>query len=198
MRSLENPLVQKALDFARLSLAGKKRLSGEDVVDHCKRVAEDLIKFKITDPQTLAVAVLHHSIHEGAATVLDIKKEFGEEIASMMEAFESLRVIRPKEKMGDEFAENLRKIFLVLDIDLRVVLIKLADILDNLTTLQYVDEEKRKEVAQKALDIFAPLAERLGMGEMRGQMQDLAFMHLYPKEYKWVESYVKNDLEKLG
>lgn len=198
MKALEDPIVRKALDFARLSLAGKKRNSGEYVIDHCVRVAEDLIKFKITDSTALTVAILHHSLHEGAATLDDIKKEFGEDVSSMMEAFEKLRIIKPKEEMGDAFAENLRKMFLVLAKDLRVVLIKLADILDNLNTLQYVDEKKRREVGQKALEIFAPLAERLGMGEMRGQMQDLAFMHLQPEEYKWVQSYAKSNLEKLG
>src|SRR3972149_9088061 len=104
MEYLGNPLVQKALDFARLSLAGKKRNSGEDVVEHCLRSAENLIKYKITDPSALAVAVLHHSIHEGAATVDDIRNEFGDDIAGMMEAFEKLRVIQPRAKMGETFA----------------------------------------------------------------------------------------------
>lgn len=198
MQALENPTVKQAIDFAKLSLAGKKRNSGEDVVDHCLRVAETLLRYKITDPSTLAAAILHHSVHEGAATLADIREEFGEDIAQMMESFERLRLIKPKDEMKDEFAEGLRKMFLVLAKDLRVVLIKLADILDNLSTLQYVDEGKRKEVCKKALEIFAPLVERLGMGEMRGQMQDLAFMHLQPKEYAWVKSYVKNDLTKLG
>ncbi|OGE20623.1 hypothetical protein A3A14_03380 [Candidatus Daviesbacteria bacterium RIFCSPLOWO2_01_FULL_43_38] len=192
------PPYSKALDFARLSLAGKKRNSGEFVVDHCIRVTETLLRFKVNDPPTLVASILHHSLHEGAANIEDIRKEFGEEVGVMMEAFEKLRIIKPKEEMGDVFAENLRKMFLVLAKDLRVVLIKLADILDNLTTLQYVDEVKRREVCQKALEIFAPLAERLGMGEMRGQMQDLAFMYLQPAEYKWVQSYTKSNLEKLG
>lgn len=193
-----DPLIQKAIDFANLSLAGKKRLSGEDVVEHCLRVEKYLWNFKIRDPLTLATALLHHSIHEGAATIDDIRGEFGDDIAAMMEAFEKLRVIKTKEEMGDEFIENLRKMFLALAKDLRVVLIKMADVLDNLNSLQFVSEKKRKEVARKTLEIFAPLAERLGMGEMRGQMQDLAFSHLHPKEYLWVKSYTKNDLEKLG
>lgn len=198
MDFLENPLLKKAFDFANLSLAGKKRFSGEDVIGHCLRVEKILWDFKVRDTSTLAVAILHHSLHEGAANCFDIQEEFGEEIAAMMEAFEKLRMIRPKEKMEDEFTENLRKMFLVLARDLRVVLIKLADILDNLTTLQYVEEKKRVEVCGKALEIFAPLAERLGMGEMKGQMQDLAFAQLNPKEYLWLKCYVKNDLEKLG
>ena len=198
MQALENPIIKQAIDFAKLSLAGKKRNSGEDVVDHCLRVAETLIRYKVSDPSTLAAAILHHSIHEGAADMADIKAEFSEDIAQMMESFEKLRLIKPKDEMKDDFIESLRKMFLVLAKDVRVVLIKLADIFDNLTTLQYVENPKKKEVGQKALEIFAPLAERLGMGELRGQMQDLAFMHLYPEEYTWVKSYVKNDLTNLG
>lgn len=195
---VKDETVVKALDFARLSLAGQKRKSGEDIIDHCERVAKILLSYKITDPATLSTALLHHSLSEGAATAADIKTEFGEDIASMVESFESLRIIRGKAGMKDEFAENLRKMFLTLARDLRVVFIKLADILDNLTTLEYLEEAKRKEVASETLDIFAPLAERLGMGEMRGTMQDLAFLHLYPREYKWVQNYTKGRLENLG
>ena len=161
MQALENPIIKQAIDFAKLSLAGKKRNSGEDVVDHCLRVAETLIRYKVSDPSTLAAAILHHSIHEGAADMADIKAEFSEDIAQMMESFEKLRLIKPKDEMKDDFIESLRKMFLVLAKDLRVVLIKLADIFDNLTTLQYVENPKKKEVGQKALEIFAPLAERL-------------------------------------
>lgn len=197
MDLLEHPVTKKALDFAKLSLAGKKRNSGEDVVEHCLKVAKNLQFIKVNEPSTLAAAILHHSLHDGAANLEDIRKEFGEDIAGMLASFEKLRLIKPKAEMGDEFAENLRKMFLVLAKDLRVVLIKLADILDNLTTLQYVDEVKRLEVAQKTLEIFAPLAERLGMGEMRGQLQDLAFMYLYPQECAWVKKVSKEQVGTL-
>lgn len=198
MQALEDPIVKQSVDFAKLALVGKRRKSGDEVVDHCTRVAEYLVRFQITEPHTLSVAILHHTVHEGAATIDDIREGFGEDIASMMTAFEKLRLIKVQERKGDEFVENLRKMFLVLAKDLRVVLVKLADILDNLQSLQNVDEKKKKEVCRKALDIFAPLAERLGMGEMKGQIQDLAFMHLYPKEYAWVKSYARSDLVKLG
>ncbi len=198
MDFLAAPILKKAFDFANLSLAGKKRLSGEDVVDHCLRVEEILWKFKVRDPITLSVALLHHSISDGAATPEDIKKEFGEDVVGMLESMDKFHIIKLKFHSGEEFSEQLRKMFLVLAKDLRVVLVKLADITDNLTTLQYLTPEKRSEVARETLEIFAPLAERLGMGELRGTMQDLAFMHLYPKEYQWVRSYTKNDLDELG
>lgn len=197
MDILDQSSVKKALDFAEISLAGKMRKSGEPVVDHCKRVAEILTSFQVSDGPTLTVAILHHTLQDSAATTLDLKKEFGEEITQMIEAFENLRIIRLKPRMQDEFVENLRRMFLALAKDLRVVLIKMADILDNLTTLQYLEPAKRTEVAQETLEIFAPLAERLGMGEMRGGMQDLAFRHLYPKEYQWVKNYAAEPINKL-
>lgn len=200
MDYFESPIVKKAWDFANLSLAGKKRLSGENIVDHCLRVEEILWKFKVRDPLTLSVALMHHSICDGAATKEDIKKEFGEDVASMLGAMETLHIIKLKSGAVSEedFCEQLRKMFLVLAKDLRVVLVKLVDIADNLTTLQCLTPEKRAEVAKETLEVFAPLAERLGMGELRGSMQDLAFKHLYPKEYEWVRSYAKQDLDQLG
>lgn len=198
MEPLENSLVKKALDFATLSLAGKKRKSGEEVIDHCLKVAEILSRYKINDPQTLAVAILHHTLKDSAAILEDVKKEFGEEIVVMLESFEKLHLVRLSSDKNTEFNENLRKMFLVLAKDLRIVLIKLVDILDNLNTLEYLDEKKKEEVARETLEIFAPLTERLGMGEMRSQMQDLAFMHLYPKEYEWLKNYTKHDLTELG
>ncbi len=197
MKTPQTPFLKKATEFANDSLVGKKRNSGEKVADHCLRVAEILEDFKVTDPEVLAMAILHHSLHEGAASIDDIRWEFGEDIASMMEAFEKLRIIKPRKEIGEKFTENLRWMFLVLAKDLRVVLVKLADILDNLTTLQYVNEKKRVEVSRKTLEIFAPLAERLGMGEMKGTMQDLAFMNLYPGEYEWVKKYAHNQIDKL-
>lgn len=197
MEFINNPLVAQALSFARVSLAGKKRKSGEEVVDHCLRIAQTLVKFKITDPVTLAVAILHHSVADGAATYEDIRQEFGEEIALMIEAFDRLEIVKLKFGAEDEFIEHLRQMFLNLAKDLRVVLVKMADILDNLETLKYLKKEKGKEVAEETLEIFAPLAERLGMGEMRGQMQDLAFAYLYPKEFEWVKKYTKTSLAKL-
>lgn len=198
MDTFQSPIIKKAFDFANLSLAGQKRLSGESIISHCKRVEEILWNFNVRDPLTLAVALLHHSIEDGAATLEDIEKEFGTEITEMMKAEEKLHIIKLKPVNQEEFSENLRKMFLILAKDLRVVLIKLADISDNLTTLNYLPEKKRKEVSKETLEIFAPLCERLGMGELRGQMQDLAFENLYPDEYLWLKNYIKNDLEKLG
>lgn len=196
--SLENiPQLKKALEFTEIALTGKKRKSGELVVNHCIRVAEILVQYHVLDHSTLMVALLHHSVSDGAATLEDVKKEFDEDIYLMLEAFDNLKIIRARPGMADEFAENLRKMFLVLAKDLRVVLIKLADILDNLSTLEHLAPDKKEEVARETLEIFAPLAERLGMGEMKGEMQDQAFYHLELDEYLKVKKLANNRLQKL-
>lgn len=194
---LKNPLVEKAYDFAVLSLAGKKRYSGEFVTDHCIRVVEILERYEITDPVTLSVAMLHHSIENGAAKPSDIEKEFGKEIADMLVTLDTLKVIKINEDSVEHFIENLRKMFMSMANDLRIVLIKLADIYDNLTTLQYIPREKQIEVARETIEIFAPLAERLGMGEMKGAMQDIAFPYLYPEDYEETKKILKTNVEEL-
>lgn len=194
---MEDPLIKKAIEFSKLSLAGKKRYSGELFEDHCLKVAKILEEYKITDPKTLAAAILHHSLKEGAATVEDLRKEFDDDLAGMIVTLESLSIIKITDSDARDFVESLRRMFLSLAKDMRVVLIKLADILDNLKTLEYLREEKRAEIAKGALEIFAPLSERLGMGEMKGQMQDLAFNQLYPAEYKKTVIILEKKLKSI-
>lgn len=181
---LKDDLIKRAYDFAELSLAGKKRYSGEFVVDHCLNVAKIVNQFHVMDKTTLAAAVLHHSLSDGAANILDIEKEFGKDISLMITSIESIRVIKLPNVSRKEFLESLRKMFLVLAKDLRVVIIKFADIMDNLRTIDSIPQDKQKEVASEVIEIFAPMAERLGMGEIKGKMQDLAFPYLLPEEYK--------------
>ena len=194
---ISDPLIEKALDFAKLSLAGKKRYSGEEFIDHTLKVEMILEKYDVTDPVTLAAAILHHTLSDSAATSQDIEKEFGNDIGSIIETLETLRVIKIGETNNTEFIENLRKMFLVLAKDLRIVLIKLADILDNLRTLEFTPKEKQLEVARETIEIFAPLAERLGIGEMKGSMQDLAFPYAFPEDYEKTKKLLKINTEKL-
>jgi len=142
-------------------------------------------------------------------TLEDIKKEFGREIAFLVEGVSKLGKLRyPKEGLEvkspesrqkepiDLRAENLRKMFFAMAEDLRVVLIKLADRLHNMETLGSLPPEKRNRIALETLEIFAPLANRLGIGGMRDRLQDLAFLYLYPKEYEWLMNNVKEKYEK--
>ena len=193
----ENSLVKRATNFAELSLAGKQRFSGEEFLEHCLKVARILKRFAVNDPTTLAVAILHHSISHGAATEEDLRKEFGEEISSMVKSLDGLRVIKVVGSDEKQFAENLRKMFLALARDLRVVLIKLCDIYDNLQTLDYLPKDKQIENARETLEVFAPLAERLGIGELKGEMQDLAFKYLYPEDFIRVTKMLSSFRESL-
>lgn len=195
---MDRSLLEKAREFTSLSLAGKKRYSGESFVEHGLKVAKILESYHVNDSTTLAVAILHHGVADGAASFDDLEKEFGGEITQMVKTLESLRVIKLADVTNKEFVESLRRMFLVLAKDMRIVLIKLGDILDNLTTLAYLPKQKQIEVAKETIEIFAPLAERLGMGEAKGQMQDLAFAFLEPEDYQKVKKLLKTSLDRLS
>ena len=194
----DNQFVKKAYEFAALSLVGKKRYSGETFEDHGLKVAEILQSFNINDPTTLAVAVLHHCVEDGAATYKDVEEEFGYEVASMLKTLEGLKIIKlTKAPQQQQYVENLRRMFLYLAKDLRIVLIKLGDVLDNLRTLHYIPKYRQKDVAKQALEIFAPLAERLGIGELKGKMQDLAFPFVYSESYITTKKLLKVTKQRL-
>ncbi len=192
-----DPLLQKAYQFAATSMVGKTRHSGELFVDHCASVVKILQQFGVNDLHTLIAALLHHSYSHGAATLADIEKEFGEDVATMVKAIDSLRVIKLPELSREDFLESFRKMFLVMSQDMRVVLIKMADISDNLRTIESLRKEKQLIVARETLELFAPLAERLGMGELKGQMQDIAFKVLHPDEYEQVKKLLFKNREQM-
>ena len=201
-------LIKSAFEFAQAAHQGQKRASGEDYISHPLRVAQILSEMKL-GPKTVAAGFLHDVADDTKKTLEDIEKEFGKEITFLVNGVSKLGKLRyPKEglqvepiemrikKPIDLRAENLRKMFFGMAEDLRVVLIKLADRLDNMETLGSVPPEKQKRIALETLEIFAPLANRLGIGEIRGKLQDLAFKYLYPKEYNWLINNVKEKYEE--
>ncbi len=194
----ERSLIERAHQFAKEAHEGQKRASGEDYISHPEKVAETLKKMHL-DPQTIAAAYLHDVPEDTDKTIEDVENEFGKEIAFLVEGVSKLGKLRyPKEELQirdiesreerpiDMRAENLRKMFFAMAEDLRVILIKLADRLHNMQTLNALPKEKRERIALETLEIFAPIANRLGMGEIKGQLEDLAFPYLYPREYKWL------------
>ncbi|MFH1424036.1 MAG: RelA/SpoT family protein [Candidatus Nealsonbacteria bacterium] len=209
LKNTSNPeLIKSVFEFAESAHLGQKRASGENYISHPLRVAWILSKMKL-DSKTIAAGILHDVADDTDKTLEDIEKKFGKEIAFLVSGVSKLGKLRyPKEgltvepiemrikKPIDLRAENLRKMFFAMAEDLRVVLIKLADRLDNMETLGSVPPEKQKRIALETLEIFAPLANRLGIGEIRGKLQDLAFMYLYPKEYNWLISNVKERYEE--
>jgi GTP pyrophosphokinase len=179
---MNDGLYQKALEFATLAHHGQKRLSGEDFITHPVAVAKTLISWNLDDSAVVA-GLLHDTVEDGGATREDIVKEFGEEVAFIVDGVTKITKIHLKGSTSEQFEENLRKMLLVMAKDLRVILVKLADRLHNMQTLEYLSENKQRENAKETLEIYAPLAERLGIGEIKGELEDLAFRYAYPKEY---------------
>jgi len=200
-------LIERAFEFAQKAHQGQKRASGEDYIQHPIRVVEILTKMRL-DPKGVAAGFLHDVLDDTEKTLQDIEKEFGKEIAFLVEGVsklgklrypkEGLKVKSPKSRAEEPIdlrAENLRKMFFAMGEDLRVILIKLADRLHNMETLGSLPPEKQKRIALETLEIFAPLADRLGMGEMKTKLEDLAFSYLYPKEHEWLMQTVKEKYE---
>ncbi|MBI2640814.1 MAG: RelA/SpoT family protein [Candidatus Sungbacteria bacterium] len=180
-------LVKRAYDFAAQAHEGQKRKSGEPYIIHPLAVAEHLVELNLDTP-TIAAALLHDVVEDTRYTLHDLRSEFGDEIAFLVEGVTKLDKIRYK---GTErSAESLRKMFLAVAEDVRIVLLKLVDRLHNMKTLRHVAPEKQKRIALETLEIYAPLAYRLGIGELKGQLEDLAFPYVYPKEHEWLEKTV--------
>jgi len=186
--------IEKAWKFANLAHTGQKRLSGEPFINHPLEVARRLAAWKL-DTTSIMVGLLHDTVEDGGAKREDIVGEFGEEVAELVDGVTKVTDLRLKGSREQEFVENLRKMLLVMAKDLRVILVKLADRLHNMETLSALPPEKQKINAEETLELYAPLAERLGMGKVKGQLEDLAFPYVYPKEYKKVlkrsESFYK-------
>ncbi len=203
----DQKLVKKAYAFAEDAHRGQKRISGEDFFIHPLNVARILSEMKLDSP-TIAAGFLHDVLDDTKTTVDDIEREFGKEISFLVQGVSKLGKLRyPKEELEiksievrvknpiDLRAENLRKMFFAMGEDLRVVLIKLADRLHNIETLEVLPPDKQQRIALETLEIFAPLADRLGIGDLRVKLKDLPFPYLYPKEYHWLMENVKEKYE---
>lgn len=206
--SPDSNLVEKALEFAKKAHEGQKRASGEDYIQHPIRVAQILTEMHL-DPKAIAAGFLHDVPDDTSVTLKDIENAFGKDIAFLVDGVsklgklrypkDGLRIKPARERLAEPIdlkAENLRKMFFAMAEDLRVILIKLADRLHNMETLGSLPPEKQKRIALETLEIFAPLANRLGMGEMKGKLEDLAFPYLYPKEFEWLMKNVKEKYEE--
>ncbi|UYN89474.1 MAG: bifunctional (p)ppGpp synthetase/guanosine-3',5'-bis(diphosphate) 3'-pyrophosphohydrolase [Anaerolineales bacterium] len=213
---VEHELIQRAYRFAARAHEGQKRASGEPYINHCIAVATILAELEV--PAVLVAAgLLHDTVEDTDVTLKDLEKEFGEEVAKLVAGVTKLsqlpRVSRitggpnkgkrngraaeseeaPEEdrsRGADMASETLRKTFLAMGEDVRVVLIKLADRLHNMRTLGYLPEEKRQRIARQTLDIFAPLANRLGIWQLKWELEDLAFRHSEPSTYKQIAANI--------
>ncbi|SHN78890.1 RelA/SpoT family protein [Desulfitobacterium chlororespirans] len=174
-------LVEKAYSFAEEAHRGQLRNSGEEYIQHPLEVAKILLELEM-DEATIAAAFLHDVVEDTHYTNEDIEREFGSQVAILVDGVTKLGRIEYKSKEELQ-VENLRKMFLAMARDIRVILIKLADRLHNMRTLKFHSEKKQKEIALETLEIFAPLANRLGIFRIKWELEDLSFRYLKPQEY---------------
>jgi GTP pyrophosphokinase len=176
-------IVEKAYEWAARFHEGQLRKSGEPYLSHPIEVAYILAQMKLDLP-TIAAGLLHDVVEDSQISIEDIKKEFGEEVAFIVDGVTKLKSFPGSVDKFSKQAESLRKIILAMSKDLRVILVKLADRLHNMRTLEYQADHKRQKIARETLEIYAPLAGRLGIDWVKCELEDLAFKYLYPQEYK--------------
>ena len=181
LTEVDQELLKRAYTYAELHHRGQKRSSGEDYIIHPVAVAEILAGLQL-DPMTLAAALLHDVVEDTKVTDEELVRQFGSEIASLVDGVTKLKRLR-FESREEQQAENLRKMFLAMAKDIRVALIRLADRLHNMRTLKYRPPEKQRKTAEETLEIFAPLAHRLGMSTIKWELEDTALRYMDPQQY---------------
>ncbi len=182
-------LIRKAWEFCVQQHDGQMRASGEPYIIHPLEVAEVLAEMKL-DATAIAAGLLHDAVEDTPATSEQIEAGFGDQVAHIVEGVTKIDKIQFANR-EDRQAENVRKMLLAMVSDVRVVLIKLADRLHNMRTLEHLKPERQEAIARETLDIYAPLAHRLGMGKVRGELEDLAFRYTDPVSYEQVAAAVE-------
>ncbi len=175
----DESLLNRAYAFSMQAHGSQVRKSGDPYFSHPLEVARILADLKL-DAATIATALLHDTVEDTLATPEEIEEKFGPEIARLVDGVTKLSQLEVQSSLRARQAENFRKLFLAMSNDIRVLLVKLADRLHNMQTLQHLSPEKRARVAQETADIYAPLAERIGMHDMKDELEDLAFAELNP------------------
>jgi GTP pyrophosphokinase len=197
----ENQLLEleHAIDYAREKHKGQKRKSGEPYIIHPLHVAYTLMEWEM-DIDTVLAGVLHDTVEDTSATLEEIENLFGRDVAFLVDGV--TKVSQARAGMRDlssylpQTKDNLSKLLIAVGQDVRVIMIKLADRLHNLSTLQHMSKEKQVKIARESLEVFAPMADRLGMGRVRMQIEELGFSYLDPHEYKSLQNLMKKRLGK--
>ncbi|MEK7617565.1 MAG: RelA/SpoT family protein [Patescibacteria group bacterium] len=191
----QEKLIKRAFELAEHAHKGQKRKSGEEYFSHTKAAA--LILGQIfPNPPTLAATLLHDVPEDTSVPLEKIKEEFGEEIAELINGVTQLGHVRMKTSQDKFYVENLRKLFIATSKDVRVILIKLADRLHNMRTIKFIPPEKQVKVAKETLEIYAPVAGRLGIGSWKDELEDLSFKIVYPKEFETTAKLLDSELKK--
>src|SRR5437667_9569060 len=188
-------MLERAYRFSERSHRGQQRASGEPYLSHPLEVAHLLVGFRM-DVTTVTAGLLHDVLEDTEATKDDLKREFGPEIADLVDGVTKIGKLAFSSR-EERQAENFRKMLVAMARDLRVVMLKLADRLHNMRTLDYLPADKTKKIAQETLDIYAPLAHRLGMAKVKAELEDLALRALNPGDYVDLQKRVaKRRLER--
>ena len=183
-------LIRSAWAFSIQQHQGQRRASGEVYISHPLEVAQVLAELKM-DATAIAAGLLHDAVEDTDVTAAEISKRFGEQVAHIVEGVTKLDKIKFANR-EDHQAENIRKMLLAMVTDVRVVIIKLADRLHNMRTLEHLRPEKQQRIARETLEVYAPLAHRLGMGKLRGELEDLAFRYTDPFQYTQLTDEVES------
>ena len=192
---LHNPdsdidLLHRAYEFSEMEHKGQRRLSGEEYFTHPLEVASLVADMKLDDV-AIAAGLLHDVVEDTLTTIDSVSELFGSEVAHVVEGVTKISTI-PFSSVEEREAENFRKMLLAMVNDVRVILVKLADRLHNMRTLESLGETQRFKIAQETLDIYAPIAHRLGMSKIKNELEDLAFRHLEPKDYETLRAWVED------
>src|SRR6266545_3873948 len=186
--AVDRELLARAFDFAARAHEGQERRSGEEFIHHPFGAAKICADLRLDD-ETIAAALLHDVVEDTDVGIDEVRNEFGEEIAQLVEGVTKLTRIQFQSREHAE-AENYRKMIVAMAHDVRVILIKLADRLHNMRTLEYLGRQKQVQKARETLDIYAPLAHRLGINKLKWELEDLSFQALHPRKYAEIEAMV--------
>jgi GTP diphosphokinase / guanosine-3',5'-bis(diphosphate) 3'-diphosphatase len=189
----EQAILAKAFAYAQKAHTGQKRKSGEDYITHPVEAA--IILGQIFPDNNALAATLLHDVPEDTGVPLEkIEKEFGNEIASLIDGVTQLGHVRLKDSKDKYYVENLRKLFIATSQDVRVILIKLADRLHNMRTIKFIPSNKQVKVAKETLEIYSPIAGRLGIGSWKDELEDTSFEIVHPKEYQETKKLLEDEL----
>jgi len=196
---LQIDVLKKALNFATEAHSGQNRISGEKYITHSLAVAKILIDWGM-DADSVTAGLLHDVVEDTDIKIDEIKKEFGDDVAFLVDGV--TKVSKARSGMRDlsdystQTKDNLSKLLIAVGQDIRVIIIKLADRLHNLSTLKFLPREKQIKIARESLDVFGPIADRLGMGRVRMEIEELAFSYLDPVEFRKTQILMKKRLGK--
>jgi len=187
-KDVDRELLTRAFTFAARAHEGQQRRSGEDFINHPWGAAKICAELRL-DEQTIAAALLHDVVEDTGTDIKEVRDEFGDEIAQLVEGVTKLTRIQFQSREQAE-AENYRKMIVAMAQDVRVILIKLADRLHNMRTIEYLGKQKQVQKAKETLEVYAPLAHRLGINKLKWELEDLAFSTLHPRKYDEIKAMV--------